>query len=84
MESIVEAVNVVWSSCLMTLVALIFLWRIVGWSLLSGLVTFVVMIPIEFFVASKITSLQGELMKMKDIRMKSVNEALQVIFLNPL
>jgi len=78
-EPFPDSFNLFGSAIIMTVVSLGFLWRILGWSIVAGLIAFLLLIPVEFLVAKKITEMQEELMTRKDKRMKAVNEAIHAV-----
>lgn len=61
-------------------VSMWFLYTLIGWkSLLAGLVTFALSLPINVLVSKKYNNAQGDLMKLRDQKMAVVTEALQGI-----
>ncbi|XP_065206730.1 multidrug resistance-associated protein 1-like isoform X3 [Planococcus citri] len=71
--------NMLWSAPLQIVLALFFLWQILGPSVLAGLAVMIILIPVNGWVASKIKSLQFKQMKNKDSRVKLMNEILSGI-----
>ncbi|KAF9920021.1 hypothetical protein FBU30_010239 [Linnemannia zychae] len=59
--------------------AIIFLYRILGWSALAGVVTMACFIPFNLYLTSKVEKIQDELMKATDKRAELMNELLQAI-----
>ncbi len=68
--------NMLWSSPLQIVVAIYLLYQILGPSVLAGLGTMIVLIPINGFSAAITRKLQMKMMKQKDIRVKKMNELL--------
>jgi ATP-binding cassette, subfamily C (CFTR/MRP), member 1 len=52
------------------------LWRILGVAVFAGLGVMLLMIPLSGFIAAKLRDLQIVQMKIKDERVKSINEIL--------
>lgn len=69
-------VNFVWSAPLQIILALYFLWGILGPSVLAGLGLMIILIPINGVIANKMKTLQTRQMKNKDERVKLMNEIL--------
>ncbi|XP_022900245.2 multidrug resistance-associated protein 1 isoform X2 [Onthophagus taurus] len=68
--------NMIWSAPFQIIVALYFLWNILGVSVLAGLAIMIIMIPINGFIADRVKVLQIRQMKYKDERVKLMNEVL--------
>ncbi|KAI4461008.1 atp-binding cassette sub-family c [Holotrichia oblita] len=66
--------NMIWSAPLQIILAIYFLWDILGPSVLAGLAVMIIMIPINGYIANKVKSLQIKQMKNKDERVKLMNE----------
>lgn len=71
--------NMIWSAPLQILLALYFLWGVLGPSVLAGLAVMIILIPINGFIANKVKILQIRQMKNKDERVKLMNEVLSGI-----
>ncbi|XP_078487497.1 multidrug resistance-associated protein 1-like isoform X1 [Ciona intestinalis] len=71
--------NVVWSGPFQIILALYFLWKILGPSVLAGLAVMILLIPVNGFIAAKARALQVKQMKHKDERIKLMNEILNGI-----
>ncbi|XP_075224809.1 multidrug-Resistance like Protein 1 isoform X1 [Lycorma delicatula] len=71
--------NMIWSAPLQILLALFFLWQILGPAVLAGLAVMVIMIPINGYIANQVKKLQIKQMKYKDERVKLMNEILSGI-----
>ncbi|XP_063222702.1 multidrug resistance-associated protein 1-like [Bacillus rossius redtenbacheri] len=74
-ESVIY-LNWAWMCPLQIAVALYFLWQRVGIAALSGLGVMLLLIPLNVYVASKVKTLQVAQMKIKDQRLKMMNEIL--------
>ncbi|KAJ8673709.1 hypothetical protein QAD02_004971 [Eretmocerus hayati] len=72
-------VNMIWSAPLQIVLALYFLWDILGPSVLSGLAVMIILIPVNALLAGKVRNLQIKQMKNKDERVKLMNEVLSGI-----
>ncbi|CAL4099766.1 unnamed protein product, partial [Meganyctiphanes norvegica] len=72
-------INMLWSAPLQIILAIYFLWQILGPSVLAGLAVMVVLIPVNGFIANKVKTLQIKQMKNKDQRVKLMNEILNGI-----
>uniref|UniRef100_H2Z8F9 Uncharacterized protein n=1 Tax=Ciona savignyi TaxID=51511 RepID=H2Z8F9_CIOSA len=68
--------NIVWSGPFQIILALYFLWNILGPSVLAGLAVMVLLIPVNGVIAAKARALQVKQMKYKDERIKLMNEIL--------
>ena len=71
--------NMLWSAPLQIVLCLVFLWQILGPSVLAGLLVMILLIPVNGFIAVKAQALQAKQMKEKDNRVKMMNEILQGI-----
>ena len=71
--------NMLWSAPLQIILCVVFLWQIVGPSVLAGLLIMVLLVPVNGFIAMKAKALQVKQMKEKDNRVKMMNEILQGI-----
>ena len=71
--------NMLWSAPLQIVLCLVFLWQILGPSVLAGLLVMILLIPVNGFIAVKAKALQVKQMKEKDNRVKMMNEILQGI-----
>ena len=72
-------INMIWSAPLQIILALYFLWDVLGPSVLAGLAVMIIMIPINGYIANKIKVFQIKQMKYKDERVKLMNEVLSGI-----
>uniref|UniRef100_A0A8C3M2P1 Canalicular multispecific organic anion transporter 2 n=1 Tax=Chrysolophus pictus TaxID=9089 RepID=A0A8C3M2P1_CHRPC len=73
---LVAFLNMLWSAPLQTCLALYFLWRALGPSVLAGVAVMVLLIPFNSAVAIKTRAYQVEQMRYKDSRIKLMNEIL--------
>ncbi|XP_055920592.1 multidrug resistance-associated protein 1-like [Eupeodes corollae] len=73
---LVTYVSMIWSAPLQIILALYFLWELLGIAVLSGFIVMIILIPINLVVASRAKKLQVKQMKYKDERVKLMNEIL--------
>lgn len=73
---LVSYIHILWSAPIVIGVAIWLIWRILGIAVVSGLVVMVCMIPLSGIIAAKLRDLQIIQMKVKDERVKSMNEIL--------
>ncbi|KAI8601841.1 hypothetical protein EDD21DRAFT_373502 [Dissophora ornata] len=59
--------------------AIMFLYRILGWSALAGVVTMACFIPFNLYLTKKVEKIQDDLMRATDKRAELMNELLQAI-----
>lgn len=71
--------HVIWTAPIVTCVAIYFLWQILGVSALVGLLIFILLIPINSFVSSRVKRCQAQRMKVADERIKLINEIINGI-----
>lgn len=71
--------NMIWSAPLQIILALYFLWDVLGPSVLAGLAVMIILIPINGYIANRAKVLQIKQMKNKDERVKLMNEVLNGI-----
>ncbi|KAH9522434.1 Mrp-4p [Dermatophagoides farinae] len=69
-------INLLWSAPLQIIVALVLLWRELGVSVLGGFFFMIILIPINIYVTNISKRLQIKQMKLKDERVKAMNEIL--------
>ncbi|XP_063866337.1 multidrug resistance-associated protein 1-like isoform X3 [Scylla paramamosain] len=72
-------INMLWSAPMQIILAIYFLWNLLGPSVLAGLAVMIVLIPINGFIANQTKKLQIKQMKLKDERVKLMNEILNGI-----
>lgn len=72
-------INTIWSAPLQIVLSMYFLWKILGPSVLSGLVVMIILMPINALIAEKDRKLQVKQMENKDERIKLTNEVLNGI-----
>nr|AJG01605.1 ATP-binding cassette sub-family C member 1 [Dreissena polymorpha] len=68
-----------WSAPLQIVLAMVLLWNTLGPSVLAGLGVLVLLIPVNAVIAAKTRKYQVEQMKLKDARIKLMNEVLNGI-----
>lgn len=68
--------HIAWSGPIVMSLAIFLLWQYLGVAVFAGLAVMILMIPASAFIATKIRSLQVQQMKVKDERVKSMNEIL--------
>ena len=71
--------NMLWSAPFQIILCVVFLWNILGPSVLAGILVMILLIPLNAFIATKLKALQVQQMKEKDNRVKMMNEILQGI-----
>lgn len=71
--------NMIWSSPLQIILALYFLWDILGPSVLAGFAVMIILIPVNGYMARREKMIQTKQMKNKDERVKLMNEILNGI-----
>ncbi|XP_076766694.1 multidrug-Resistance like Protein 1 isoform X1 [Xylocopa sonorina] len=69
-------INMIWSAPLQIVLALYFLWDILGPAVLAGLAVLLILIPINVLITNRVKTLQIRQMKFKDERVKLMNEVL--------
>jgi len=74
---IMPYLNMMWSAPLQIFLSIYFLWEHLGPSVLAGLATMILLIPINGWTAAKSRNFQMKQMKEKDKRVKQMNEILQ-------
>ncbi|XP_025074063.1 multidrug resistance-associated protein 1 isoform X4 [Pogonomyrmex barbatus] len=72
-------INMIWSAPLQIVLALYFLWEVLGPAVLAGLAVMIILIPVNGLIANKVKTLQIKQMKSKDERVKLMNEVLNGI-----
>uniref|UniRef100_A0A0N5BHC0 ABC-type glutathione-S-conjugate transporter n=1 Tax=Strongyloides papillosus TaxID=174720 RepID=A0A0N5BHC0_STREA len=65
-----------WSAPLQVLLSIYFLWDLMGVSVFAGLVVLLLMVPLNSFISVKMRDCQVKHMKLKDERMKMINEVI--------
>ncbi|NXN95747.1 MRP3 protein, partial [Rhinopomastus cyanomelas] len=76
---LVTFLNMLWSAPLQIFLALYFLWKTLGPSVLAGVAVMVLLIPFNAAIAMKTRAFQVEQMRYKDSRIKLMNEILSGI-----
>ncbi|OWK62309.1 Canalicular multispecific organic anion transporter 1 [Lonchura striata] len=72
-------IHQLWSSPLQIILSIVFLWGELGPSVLAGIATLVLLLPINAFLVAKAKTIQERNMKNKDERMKIMTEILNGI-----
>ncbi|CAK9795197.1 Multidrug resistance-associated protein 1 [Anthophora quadrimaculata] len=72
-------INMIWSAPLQIVLALYFLWDLLGPAVLAGLAVLLILIPINILITNRVKTLQIRQMKHKDERVKLMNEVLNGI-----
>ncbi|XP_053980762.1 multidrug resistance-associated protein 1 isoform X1 [Hylaeus volcanicus] len=72
-------INMIWSAPLQIIIALYFLWDILGPAVLAGLAVLLILIPINILITNRVKTLQIRQMKHKDERVKLMSEILNGI-----
>src|SRR4051794_5372721 len=71
--------NSLWSSPLQMALALYFLYQTLGVSVFAGVGTMVLLVPVTMVIAKQVEKLEVQQMKLKDQRVKLINEILSGI-----
>ncbi|XP_076239794.1 multidrug-Resistance like Protein 1 isoform X1 [Calliopsis andreniformis] len=72
-------INMIWSAPLQIVLALYFLWEILGPAAFAGLAVLLILIPVNLLITNRLKTLQIRQMKDKDERVKLINEVLNGI-----
>lgn len=72
-------INLLWSAPLQVILAIYFLWQILGPSALAGVAVIILLIPLNGAVSVKMKTYQVQQMKFKDSRIKLMSEILNGI-----
>uniref|UniRef100_A0A672TTZ8 ATP binding cassette subfamily C member 6 n=1 Tax=Strigops habroptila TaxID=2489341 RepID=A0A672TTZ8_STRHB len=72
-------INLLWSAPFQIIMAVIFLWKELGPSVLAGVALLLLVIPINALIAAKVKRLKKSLMKYSDQRVKLLSEMLHGI-----
>ncbi|XP_017570742.1 canalicular multispecific organic anion transporter 1 [Pygocentrus nattereri] len=78
-NDVTNFIHLLWSCPLQIILSIVFLWIELGPSVLAGLLVMVLMVPINGLLATKSKTFQMKNMKLKDKRMKIMNEILNGI-----
>uniref|UniRef100_S4R710 ABC-type glutathione-S-conjugate transporter n=1 Tax=Petromyzon marinus TaxID=7757 RepID=S4R710_PETMA len=76
MADITNNLNFVWSAPLHICLAMYFLWQHLGPSVLAGVAVMLLLIPFNAFIALNIRTLQAQIIKKRDERVRTLSEAL--------
>lgn len=68
--------HIAWSGPIVMSIAIFLLWQYLGPAVFAGLAVMIMMIPLSGVIATKLRNLQTKQMKVKDERVKSMNEIL--------
>lgn len=68
--------HIAWSGPLVVGISVFLLWRYLGAAAFVGLVVMIMLVPISAFIATQLKNLQAKQMKVKDERVKLMNEIL--------
>ena len=76
LQDVIQNINLLWSSPLTIILSLYSLWGILGPACLAGLFVMLLLIPINAMIGTRMRKFQRENMRIKDTRMKTMNEIL--------
>ena len=76
LQDVVQNINLLWSSPLTIILSLYSLWGILGPACMAGLAVMLLLLPINAVIGTKMRKYQRENMRIKDTRMKTMNEIL--------
>ncbi|XP_046689303.1 multidrug resistance-associated protein 1-like [Homalodisca vitripennis] len=68
--------HMAWTGILTVIACMFFLWRIIGVASLAGMAVLIILTPVNVTISKKVRTLQLRQMKVKDERVKIVNEVL--------
>lgn len=66
--------HVLWSGPLQILLVFVLAWFYIGWSMLAGLVVFLLAVPYNLFISSRYNKFESRNIEFKDARVKIINE----------
>ena len=72
-------IQMIWSAPFQIIGSMILLWRQLSWATLAGVLVMIIMMPITKLISKKLSSIQRELMKVKDKRINTTSEAFEGI-----
>uniref|UniRef100_A0A915PJI9 Uncharacterized protein n=1 Tax=Setaria digitata TaxID=48799 RepID=A0A915PJI9_9BILA len=78
-QDIASFIMLFWSAPFQILLAIYFLWRLLGVAVIAGLTVLFATIPLTSYISLRMKSCQGKQMKLKDERLKLVSEILNGI-----
>ena len=78
-EEFLPLINSMWSAPLQIIIVVYLLWQQLGIATLAGVSVMLILMPINGFVAMRLRLLQTALMKLKDKRIKLMNQILSEI-----
>jgi ATP-binding cassette subfamily C (CFTR/MRP) protein 1 len=73
---LVSYVHVLWSGPMIIIIAIFLIWQQLRWGVVAGVAVMFAITPLSGFIATKLRDLQVLQMKIKDERVKSMNEIL--------
>uniref|UniRef100_A0A915DK60 Multidrug resistance-associated protein 1 n=1 Tax=Ditylenchus dipsaci TaxID=166011 RepID=A0A915DK60_9BILA len=76
LQEITTFIMLFWSSPLQVLLAIYFLWRLLGLAVVAGLAILILLVPLNAWISIKMRNCQVEQMKYKDERLKMMSEML--------
>lgn len=79
LQNLTVHLQTIWSGPFQIIVSLILLWFQLGWATFGGVAVIVLMIPLSGLVAKMLEHFQVLIMRVKDERIKSLNEVLNGI-----
>ncbi|KAI0981127.1 hypothetical protein GJ496_010450 [Pomphorhynchus laevis] len=71
--------HIIWSGPLQIILAIVLLWDTLGASIIAGVALLVLAIPLNTWIGAKLKTFQTAHMKLKDVRVKDMNEILNGI-----
>lgn len=78
-QDLILYINLLWSAPFQIIVAIVLLYRELGWPVFAGVACMALFLPCNAFLAGRIKLLQTKMMKTKDERIKQMNEILSGI-----
>lgn len=78
-QDVLLYVNLIWSAPFQIILAVVLLYRELGWSVFAGVACMALVLPANAIIANRIKFAQIKLMKTKDERIKQMNELLSGI-----
>ncbi|KAE9546367.1 hypothetical protein FO519_010421, partial [Halicephalobus sp. NKZ332] len=75
-QELIDSINHFWSAPLQVILAVYFLFQLLGVAVVGGLVVLITMIPLNYLISIKMKNYQVQQMKHKDERLKITSEVL--------
>ncbi|KAF8956542.1 P-loop containing nucleoside triphosphate hydrolase protein, partial [Flammula alnicola] len=75
----IDFLNFVIQIPLQITLSMIFLYQVLGWSAIVGLVTTIIFIPVQGYIGKKVKDVQAIKMKRTDARVQTISEAVNVL-----